>query len=661
MIVHSLLGAQTGSNKNILPAEYQPAFVRYARWDGGPLEVAKAQLSGWYYMDDPKAIEATCNWYQSDGTFDLLAQAKVNWIWVTVSCGFSMATESRQWELLAPFIKRCHDSGIRVTAYMSMTNIFIDDMRREFPDIDQWLQVDINGKPVPYGAAKYKSGKITRILACFTNPKWHELQLKRLEAALALGVEGVVYDNMWDDCRCPRCTKRWREFTCRFTGDVWPWPDEEAFNSLDEDAQRRLPLVYQAYRMYSYGTMLEMLRSGINEVRPGVLLYANFQSWKDFFSSVANTAISLEDCREPGIIDGQVRSNIGLIRRAVGAGAGFRPVRIEYGRDRTLPSDREVAEVGIGAPRFIPMRPEHHQLAMAEAHSLGANLELCPEGEFLRDLYFRTAPAMHNWQAIAQYNEFFATHSDLYHNVRTATKLAVVKNAGFHPALDDEYWKKPWLLGHLAEEQVILDVLCDIDICEETLSHYEVLFLPDTRIFDQELTKAMQDFVARGGKIIASRASGTLDERFRLQPASALDGLENVTWIDDSALKLEGHKCNLPSIHMPAGLSRLCFSSEPAKKLLEQLRSAAAVPVEIHSPETVKYNVTRDQEGRLIVHLINYADSPCEAVTITGEFESESADLFSPEKPGPQIENQPGQAIKISNLLRYAVVRLAQK
>ena len=85
------------------------------------------------------------------------------------------------------------------------------------------------------------------------------------------------------------------------------------------------------------------------------------------------------------------------------------------------------------------------------------------------------------------------------------------------------------------------------------------------------------------------------------------------------------------------------------------------MPVEIHSPETVKYNVTRDQEGRLIVHLINYADSPCEAVTITGEFESESADLFSPEKPGPQIENQPGQAIKISNLLRYAVVRLAQK
>ena len=77
-------------------------------------------------------------------------------------------------------------------------------------------------------------------------------------------------------------------------------------------------------------------------------------------------------------------------------------------------------------------------------------------------------------------------------------------------------------------------------------------------------------------------------------------------------------------------------------------------------PDTVKYNVTRDKQGRLIVHLINYADSPCEALTIAGEFEPESAELFSPDQPAPQVERKHGNVITTSNVLRYAVVRFNQ-
>lgn len=50
---------------------------------------------------------------------------------------------------------KCHEAGIHVSAYLSLTNMFIDDMNRHVPASKNWMQLEAGGTPRPYGAAKY--------------------------------------------------------------------------------------------------------------------------------------------------------------------------------------------------------------------------------------------------------------------------------------------------------------------------------------------------------------------------------------------------------------------------------------------------------------------------------------------------------------------------
>ena len=99
-----------------MPPWASPGKIRFARWDGGSLEIAKGVLSNWKYLYDPKAMEATARWYDDSRSLDLLLSANINMVWVTFSNGFSMSTERPFQEKLAVFVKRCHGFGIRVLA-----------------------------------------------------------------------------------------------------------------------------------------------------------------------------------------------------------------------------------------------------------------------------------------------------------------------------------------------------------------------------------------------------------------------------------------------------------------------------------------------------------------------------------------------------------------
>ena len=86
-----------------VPDWAQPGRVRYARCDGGPVEVCKAFMSGWECIRRPDAI-LPCATFYSDSTIDMLRQAHINWIWVTWSVGFSHESEAVQRAILKPFM-----------------------------------------------------------------------------------------------------------------------------------------------------------------------------------------------------------------------------------------------------------------------------------------------------------------------------------------------------------------------------------------------------------------------------------------------------------------------------------------------------------------------------------------------------------------------------
>ena len=660
MNFRSLLDPDLIARPHAAGGDAQSACVRFARWDGGPLEVAKAQLSGWYYIDDPKAVEATGEWYNGENSLELLRQGGVNWIWVTFNVGFSEKTERGQREILASFVRRCHEERIRVTAYLSMTNIFIDDMRREHPDVDQWLQVDVHRRPVPYAAARY-AGESTRFLGCLTCEPWQSILLQRVDHALALGVDGLYYDNVVDECRCERCTNRWREFARQFFNTTWPWPNEQSASGLDVASRRRGALAYSAYRNYSFVQTLGMIRERIDRTRPGCLLSANHNTVLDWLVSPTNDVLAMEQGREPGVVGGRVRSNIGLLRALTGTAAG-RPVRIEYGSDRLLSPGREIEQAGVGAPRFVPMRAEHHQLALAECHSHGASLQLCPEGEFLTDLFFRDPTAMDNWKAIGRYNRFFAEHEELYRDVRTATGLLVVLSSGYRRMAGDEYSERRWFLTELSDRGLMFDTACDTDVSKELLARYKAVLLPDVPILDEELLERLRRFSQAGGRIIATGQTGRFDRRLCRHDVGALSGWEDVTWCEDPSAAVQSHESEgsepgtvdiWKALH-----ARPAFSAQAADRLVDLLRPLASPPVHVDAPTGLRHNLTLDPAGRVIVHLLNYEDEPCPDVGLRGAIDGESAELFSPDEDAPALASHAGNCLTVSNLVRYAVVRL---
>jgi hypothetical protein len=155
-----------GPDRDSVPEWAQPGKIRFARWDGGRIETAKAMLSGWpgFNPPDPNLLETMTNWYQPE-TVRLLREAGINMIWVTFSNGFSIQTEAAHQEQLRRYIDECHRQGIHVMAYESIANMFWEDMYERVPESRNWAFLGKDGKPVPYGAGDYsKMGRITRDL-----------------------------------------------------------------------------------------------------------------------------------------------------------------------------------------------------------------------------------------------------------------------------------------------------------------------------------------------------------------------------------------------------------------------------------------------------------------------------------------------------------------
>ncbi len=418
----------------LIPAWARPGQFRFARWDGGPVEVAKGVLSGWpsFLSPDPEVIFATTNWYDPK-TIDLLARGHVNWIWVTWSAGFSNESERWQQTLLARYIKECHRRGIHVNAYLSTQNIFWEDMFQRVPESKQWV-LTRNRRPVPYGAANYQGvGRVTRYMADLSQKGWRDYVMGRVLAAVAAGADGLSFDN--------------NSGTAEELG--------------------------------------EFKRSVLAETRktnPHVLVNSNYHA-DIYLAGRYENAITTEDGREPGIYSdphavdviqqmarrgGTVKvkgaelvTNIGLLRSLWAVSEGWRPVIVEDGgRYRADPWSQQ-----LGFSRFLQqISPDHLKLAAAECQAFHASLEVYQEGPVLRDLYFGERGVLKSWDAYGQYNAFFEKNSALYAAPVSLARVAVVMTDKDIP-----------FLNMLAARNLIYDVVYDVDASRATLGRYALV------------------------------------------------------------------------------------------------------------------------------------------------------------------------------------------
>jgi hypothetical protein len=440
----------------VQPSWATPGKIRFARWDGGRLETAKAMLSGWPGFNPPlpDRIDSMTNWY-APRTVELLSQARVNTIWVTFSVGFSLPAERGQQEELRRYIAACHRAGIRVFAYQSIANLFWEDMFEQVPESKDWVRLDREGKPTPYGAASYsKMGRVTRYMARIAHPGWLDYLKQRVDLALDAGADGIFYDNNFNE-------------------------------SLAE--------TYQAIYRHAAARKRD------------VLLMGNFHSNTYVLNRLTN-AISTEDGWEPGVWNsaspaaeardlallprvggGPLVNNLGLYRMLQSLSEGWKPVQVECGHREI---DHRFTRA-ISGPR--------HQLAIAEAAASGAAMELFSEGAFADDLWRGRPEAMKIWGDIARYHRFLEDNEALYAGARPAARLAI---------LADEGSQDVPLLNALAARHVLFDVVHEHDARLERLRPYRAVALLSAAPLRPRVRDALSAFVAQGGKLLAVAAPG---------------------------------------------------------------------------------------------------------------------------------------------------------
>ncbi|HLJ17237.1 MAG TPA: glycoside hydrolase family 66 protein [Bryobacteraceae bacterium] len=451
-----------GMDKNSVPAWAAPGKIHFSRWDGGRIETAKAFLSGWPGLNppDPDLLYTMTNWYDPS-TVRFLKEGGINLIWITLSVGFSNQTEAAHREQVRRYIAECHRQGIHVLAYESIGNMFWEDMFQAVPESKSWVQLDREGKPVPYSAGTYKMmGRITRYMANLSNPEWRAYLLKRIDLAIDSGADGLIYDNNFGN------------------------------NLLD---------LYQQIVNY------------IATKKKDFLLMANFHPGTYVLNRLLN-CITTEDGLEPGLYsasspgyafvnkqgdalpvgDKLLVDNFGLLAIHENLTDGWKPVMIEDGR-----REHEERMVGFtSGPRA--------QLTLAEKMAFGIALEEYVEGRPAHQLITNDPAATATWRGVGKYNRFFTAHEDLYTNAHSIAPLAVI--------LDDRSEGVP-LLDGLAARHVLFNTIYERDVTPKLLSSYKAAALLTAQFVRDSALSALEQFARNGGQLIVSGDSARFDEK----------------------------------------------------------------------------------------------------------------------------------------------------
>jgi hypothetical protein len=505
------------------------------------------------------------NWYQLS-TVSLLQQAKINLIWVTFSNGFSIPTEKCQRDILRAYIQECHQRGIHVMAYESVANMFWEDMYQHVPESKRWISLGRDGKPVPYGAGDYtKMGRVTRYMADLANPRWRDYLKQRIDLAIDAGADGIMYDNCY--------------------GAEMP----QFFQELMAHALGRKHDFLIMANFHRHEFILNRLLNAITTEEggeAGIFTETNLKATHNRWASERNTMLPLEG--------GYLANNVGRFRIFENLCEGWKPVMIES----------RLREVGVAETHV--MSAERHQLVMAENMMFNVANELFVEGRFAHGLWHREPEIMRAWNAIGQYNRFFAEHQQYYCGAKSVATLAIVL---------DNRSEGETVLNGLAARNVLFHVLYEHELTPQRLQPYAAVVLLTAEMVRDRALAAVEDYVAAGGKLFVAAGVATKDERCAPRQPPA--------WFEQKHGK---------------GQTVYWKPLPPIDELAAALKAADRPPLaRIEAPASVLHNVTQQvNHGRLMVHLLNYLPYPVGKVIVTVQGKHEQVSLLTPDDSGQQ-------------------------
>jgi hypothetical protein len=432
-----------------VPPWAEQGNFRFIRLDGGQIETWKADRTWWGkdFTADEKDVLAHIYDRDFEQMLALLKQAEFNWIWVTWSSGWSLKDEDENRENLKNVIARCHQNDIRVSAYLSASNMFPTSAYRDDPETEKY-GLWMHGIPYFYvhQTKHWLHVSWKRRLADTRKSGWRAYLLKKAELAVDAGVDAIVWDNMIGH--------------------------SDGLAQLLDDTQR----------------MAE--RKARDTGRPKIMVYANIHIPPDRFAmNDIDEVIWEEDGKDtPGVWERYWQvDNARKIKFLSGEKQPWQPLKYENDLYHCGPRER-----------CIP-GPAEQKLSIAEAYAFGAATSRNIEGRFLSALIKGETDAREAWTAIAQYNRFLKDHRDLYHDATPAALIALMSAGPANP-LADQFLKQ----GVFFETKVLAHLNKGIP-----LDRFKVLVMPaDLPDLNAAQKSRLETFAAGGGIILKAARTG---------------------------------------------------------------------------------------------------------------------------------------------------------
>jgi len=432
------------SDQPSLPVWLKSGTVRFARFDGGPIETQKTLRSAWAAGFAPQDRELMTNLYgtHADQMIDLLVQAKINFVWVTYSVGFSWREEQAQRVAAREVVKKLHARGIRAAAYVCAISIFWESMFKDDPKSVKWILIDDDG--VPY---RYSGGQdALRFVGNVDNHGWVEYQEQRVAAVIDDGFDAVFFDNPF----------------------------------LDEHPSE--PKIVSRF----FEQLVDYAR---HEKKSNIPFFTNLGLQPPFnLLNHQMDFIFTEGWTEPGAWGNQWEvSNIRRDRLARGLNPGLKPIVSEYSHFHH--GDRNDSYLG----------PRSEKLAIAEAAAFGTSYTWDMEGPFDTALATQNPKALQYWSAISQYNGFLADHPELYADAANVTPWVVLLPDNLVP--DFDWTISVTRLDFLARNSVLGDVELASRVTAKDLGAYRGVIVPALSSLPTPQKEMLRDFQRGGGKV----------------------------------------------------------------------------------------------------------------------------------------------------------------
>jgi hypothetical protein len=190
----------------------------------------------------------------------------------------------------------------------------------------------------------------------------------------------------------------------------------------------------------------------------------------------------------------------------------------------------------IGFPvRHVAVSPDQQELRLAQNMANGGSLDYYLIGRL------DNHEDKSGYEGIKRMFRFHEKNIDLYRNTRSAAGIALVANK----KNQDEY--RGWF-RILTENHFQFDSLSQGKVNAENLKRYKMVILPETDGLDDSQAAALDDFVSKGGTLVAAGKTGLSNASFEAHEAPMFKclGVEKILKVRDDILgsyfKMDGIK-----------------------------------------------------------------------------------------------------------------------